>query len=79
MKVSEMCMLDILERERDAKNRMTVNGDELMRERSRENPNESFCTLYTMRRDVALKELNEARRDLRTYCTYYGIRYTGGY
>ena len=77
MNISDMCLLDILEREREAKNKMIFNGNALMNEHSRQNPNEAYCKLYTIRRDAALNELNEARRDLRMYCKYHGISYSG--
>ena len=78
MKVSEMCMLDILERERHGLNKMKLFGDSLTNERLKEKPDESYCESLIKKRDEGIAELNEARRDLQMYCRHWGIKYNGG-
>ena len=80
--VKEMCLLDLLERERDAKREMKFAGDSLMDFRRRQMETdeeylksalESICDLYTEKRDNALRELNRARADMMLYFKYHGI------
>ena len=80
--VTEMSMLEILKREDKALDDMRYWGGILMDARARqmEAPNEIIkefheeqCQNYTARRDEALRQLNEARYDLKSYCNYYGI------
>lgn len=81
IKLADMCLLDPLERERDAKREMKFAGDSLMdfRRRQMETDDElksaleSLCDLYTEKRDDALRELNRARADMMLYFKYHGI------
>ena len=82
MNVTEMSLLSILEREDKALKNMQFWGNILMEERARQQDAKTDyekeyygerCDHYIARRDEALRELNQARYDLKSYCNYYGI------
>lgn len=89
MKVAEMNLLDILERERAALRDLQSWKDGLERSKrvysvideSEKVDNikrleEEMCSRYASLIDKAERELAEARRDMKMYFTYHGIRCT---
>lgn len=81
------CLFDILEREREAKMKMEIAGETLMKYRitqqkvgTKEEKEcfENICQKYIEERDEALQELNEARADIRKYFYINQIVPTGG-
>ena len=86
MNVKEVSLLSILIREDEALKEMKFAGELLMDERnwqSKADPSlkiyyEEVCQRYAERRDKALAELNEARKDIREYFRYHSIVPMGG-
>jgi len=67
-------LLDILKRENRAICKEQICGEELMAERAKADPDEEYCDFCIERRDKALQELDQARKDLKAYLEFV-IRY----
>ena len=69
----DKCLLDILEKEREGLRIERKYGDLLMSETAREKPNEAMRQIFIMKRDEGLRMVNEARYELKSYLSYFGI------
>lgn len=66
-------LLEILEKEKQGILLERQYGNLLMEETSREHPNEAKRNLFIMKRDEGLRMVNEARYELKSYLSYFGI------